>query len=288
MPFTIPDNDEATYGPQSIWMQSDIDSIERGISGGGVLARADAYGNIPHYCRVTAHSPANMSVDVAAGNVLVSCKGTHREPLPYVFAATNVSINTADATYPRIDMLAISEIDGTIDYFSGTPAAQPKASTLTTDDVLLAMVYVPAACTAITAAMIVDKRIFTLARLISQPGWLFHGEMSKAFAELTNYAFITKVHIQVVEAFNSDGTDLLTVGYASDHDALVEALDVSTTGIKTPTYGVAMGWTGTVLHPTPPPCGLQELLIYYTPGGSAPTTGEVLVIVEYVPVFVTY
>jgi len=45
-------------------------------------------------------------------------------------------------------------------------------------------------------------------------------------------AKIIDVYVDVTTAFNSSGTDLLTVGTAADPDAFVDDADVSTTGRK--------------------------------------------------------
>ena len=47
---------------------------------------------------------------------------------------------------------------------------------------------------------------------------------------------------------NSDGTDQLEVGWATNHDAIITATDVSTTGMKSVVYwrGISSnGWTTT-------------------------------------------
>lgn len=92
------------------------------------------------------------------------------------------------------------------------------------------------------------------------------------------------VQLWVYEAFNSDGTNLITVGAEStfgplaDADFFIVAEDVSTTGLKVLMAGVGYGipWypatTGVVL----------EVYAYYDKGaGSTPTTGAALITVNY-------
>lgn len=88
------------------------------------------------------------------------------------------------------------------------------------------------------------------------------------FAYVNDEAFV-KVEVFVEEAFDSDGADELTVGYDADPDSVVTAIDVSSTGRKTVTYGVEGGWMGTS----------RALEVYYVNGGSEPTNGKVIVII---------
>ena len=92
--------------------------------------------------------------------------------------------------------------------------------------------------------------------------------------KLPAFSYILNVHVHVVEAFNSDAADTLTVGWTADTDALVTALDVSTTGVKSPTLGANNGYNSSE----------QEVNAYYTAGGSAATTGKAIVLVEFVRV----
>lgn len=142
--FTIPNNDQSgiTGNPQAIWMKADIDALVQGIKGQGVVSGA----------AVTAQGSPNMTVAVAAGQVKVGG----------VFATVaggNVTIPTAHATLPRVDLIVVSAA-GTKSDVQGTAATDPAAPALTSTSVLLAMVYIPAADTTIATAQIVDKRVF--------------------------------------------------------------------------------------------------------------------------------
>ena len=85
---------------------------------------------------------------------------------------------------------------------------------------------------------------------------------------------VTAVTVRVDQAFNSSGTDLLTVGYDADTDAYAVSVDVSTVGVKTVTLGADVGQSSQN----------QTAKAYYTAGGGAPTTGIALVTIEYVTV----
>jgi hypothetical protein len=85
------------------------------------------------------------------------------------------------------------------------------------------------------------------------------------------HARIVSVSIEVTQAFNSDGTDLLSVGYSGSTAAYATATDVSTTGIKTVTLGTGVGYSATA----------RDVIATYAAGGSAPSTGKALVSVAY-------
>jgi len=105
-------------------------------------------------------------------------------------------------------------------------------------------------------------------------GWVDDGHTTMLLGKLPAFSYILNVHVHVVEAFNSDAADTLTVGWTADTDALVTALDVSTTGVKSPTLGANNGYNSSE----------QEVNAYYTAGGSAATTGKAIVLVEFVRV----
>lgn len=86
--------------------------------------------------------------------------------------------------------------------------------------------------------------------------------------------YFARAHVHVTEAFNSDGTDTLVVGYSTDTDAFVTTVDVSTTGVKSVTLGTLQGYNSTN----------YTALATYTAGGTDPTTGKALVILEFFPV----
>lgn len=105
-------------------------------------------------------------------------------------------------------------------------------------------------------------------------GWLADDVTSVELGTLPAAAYVPRVHVQVTEAFNSDGTDTLTVGTAADADAYATAVDVSTTGIKTVTLGASAGYVATAV----------AVVAAYAAGGSAPTTGKALVVLDYLAV----
>lgn len=100
--------------------------------------------------------------------------------------------------------------------------------------------------------------------------WVTYGRQTVNLGILPADTYILRAHVHVTEAFNSGGTDTVTVGNDVDPDAIVTSVDVSTTGIKSVTLGVNAGYNGSA----------QPLKIFYSNGGGEPTTGAALVIIE--------
>lgn len=110
-------------------------------------------------------------------------------------------------------------------------------------------------------------------------GWAADDARNPTLGTLPARTIPTRVLIDVQEAFNSDGADTLTVGWDADTDALVTRVDVSSTGLIEVTLssnnGVSLGrFNGTT----------RTVEAYYANDGTEPTTGKVLITVEYVPV----
>lgn len=140
MAFTIPDNDEAGNNNQSIWMQTDINALVAALDGDGVVSG----------CGVTAQGTPDMTVAVAAGTIQES-------DTAYSITGANATITAADGSNPRIDLVC-AKTDDTLVVTAGTAAANPKAPDIPANNILLAIVYVPASDTAIETGQITDKR----------------------------------------------------------------------------------------------------------------------------------
>lgn len=140
MTYSVPNIAAAAYAAQSELFSTDFDILVNGMQDTGVVSGL----------AVTAQGSPNMTVAVAAGVAMTL--GTLRS-----ISGTNVTITAADSTNPRIDMI-VSNTAGTLSAVAGTPAVSPVAPALTAGYVALAFVYVPAAASAITTAMIIDKR----------------------------------------------------------------------------------------------------------------------------------
>lgn len=116
-------------------------------------------------------SGANMSVDVAAGAAWVAGDDDADAQPTYRLrndATVNVTIEAADATNPRIDLVVARVYDsafagvsdtGTIEVVKGTAAGTPSAPSLPNNAIELAQVAVAASATTIEDADITDSRV---------------------------------------------------------------------------------------------------------------------------------
>jgi hypothetical protein len=140
MPWTIPDKGEGDNDLQSILFQEYLEVLVEGINGQTCVVSG---------CAVT--GGADMTPEVAKGAVLSN--GTL-----FAVPAGNVTIGTADTTNPRIDLVVVT-VAGALAVRAGTAAATPKPPARSTNDVVLAAVYVPANDTSIETSKITDLRV---------------------------------------------------------------------------------------------------------------------------------
>jgi len=105
----------------------------------------------------------------------------------------------------------------------------------------------------------------------SVSAWVADNVQTGRFPTLPAYIVVTNVRVHVTQAFNSDGTNQLTVGYSGTASAYATAVDVSTTGWKTVTLGSGVGYSGTA----------RAAEVYFTNGGTEPSTGKALVVIEF-------
>jgi hypothetical protein len=144
MPFTIPNDADAAFGPNS--PLASPDSVDFSvIAAGAAHLNAVVSGGV---C-----SPnGGMGVAVTACHALVN--GVYVSS-----SGTTVTIGTAHASLPRFDLVVING-SGTVSVQAGTAASTPAfpAVSMSTYTVLAA-VYVPANDTTIDANQIVDKRV---------------------------------------------------------------------------------------------------------------------------------
>jgi len=103
-------------------------------------------------CAVTQHSTPNMSVDVASGTVWIGSS-------KLTIAATTKTINAADPSNPRIDIITVDS-SGNVNYTAGTASSTPAMPDIPANSILLAMIYVQAGATAIYDSDIRDERVY--------------------------------------------------------------------------------------------------------------------------------
>jgi len=154
--FQIPDRPGIGYLDQSFPNSQDIEALQRGFTTNGVVSG----------CAVTEHSPAGMSVDVAAGTIWWNGASVAVSP-------ANPSIAAAGAS-PRRDLVTVSST-GTVAVTTGTgqavdptdPYVVPLMPAIPVNTILLAVVDVPASASSILYANIVDKRVSTLGSALT-------------------------------------------------------------------------------------------------------------------------
>ena len=138
--WTIPDKGEGDSNIQSVLFQEYLDVLAEGINGKNcVLSGLAITGG------------ADMTPAVAKGAVLSN-------GIMYAVAAADVTIGTADATNPRIDLIVVNS-SGALAVRAGTAATNPKPPARTANDVVIGAVYVPANDTSIETTKITDMRV---------------------------------------------------------------------------------------------------------------------------------
>lgn len=140
--WTLPDKGEGDNDIQSILFQEYLEVLTEGlqglnyvVSGGAVTGGADM-------------TPAVADLFAVSNGSL------------FFVAGADVTVTTADATHPRIDLIVMTSA-GAFAVRAGTAAAAPKPPARTTNDVVLAAVYVPATDTSIGSTAITDLRVIS-------------------------------------------------------------------------------------------------------------------------------
>ena len=141
MSFTIPNEAQTNFTDLAEPDSIDIDILVTAYSGTGVISG----------CAVTAQGTPDMTVAVASGTVVVG--GTRA-----TVTGGNVTITTADANNPRIDLVVVNS-SGTKSVTAGTPAVGPVMPAIPSTSTVLAIVYVPTNDGTIESTQIIDKRV---------------------------------------------------------------------------------------------------------------------------------
>jgi hypothetical protein len=113
-----------------------------------------------------------MTVTVGPGHFVVPNTAT---PTAGGYVSTlssqgTLTVQTADPTNPRIDIIVANVVDngnntslGEVQIITGSASPSPSAPTAPTNSITLAQLSVPATTTSITGGLITDKRTFTTA-----------------------------------------------------------------------------------------------------------------------------
>lgn len=141
--FTVPDKGEGVANLQSILWQEQLEVLVAAIDGRDCVLAG---------CAVSAQGSPDMTVAVAKGAVLTN--GVLKP-----VTAGNVTVSSAHATLPRLDLIVVDST-GAKQCRAGTAAGSPKPPTRSANDVVIAMVYIPATDTTISSDQIIDQRVF--------------------------------------------------------------------------------------------------------------------------------
>jgi hypothetical protein len=105
-------------------------------------------------------------------------------------------------------------------------------------------------------------------------GWVTSSNQTVFMGILPANCYVKATGVQVTVAFNSSGTDNVTIGSDTLADAFGQAVDVSTTGFKTPALGGYAGYS---------PAVHGQIKAFYTNGGTEPSQGKAFCWLEYAP-----
>lgn len=104
-------------------------------------------------------------------------------------------------------------------------------------------------------------------------GWVKFGAQTLTLGTLPAYSLVTRVTIIVADfAFNSSGTDQITVGHDAGNNYYAPAADVSVAYTRVDATSTAWSTFNSVS---------RVAKAYYVNGGTEPTVGEALVVLEY-------
>jgi hypothetical protein len=125
---------------------------------------------------VTQNTPAGLSVLVSSGwaAIVGTTQANMGTYVGFNDATVTLSVNTADPTNPRIDLVCMTVNDAyytgslnnvILQVVAGTPAGSPVAPTLPANSISLATVAVGAGATALTNANITDTRVLVTTNI---------------------------------------------------------------------------------------------------------------------------
>lgn len=169
MAWGILDKGTADNDLQTIMFSEDLKVLVAGLQGVDCVLSG---------CAIT--GGADMTPAVAKGAVLSN-------GVMFPVTAGDVTIGTADATNPRIDLIVVTSAGAKV-VRAGTAAANPKPPARSANDVVLGRVYVPAADTSIETTKITDLRVFPPTPIIVYKTTTAETTNTAATVELLNKA----------------------------------------------------------------------------------------------------
>jgi len=127
--------------------------------------------------------------------------------------------------------------------------------------------------TGATSVVDAQKNLQAMGRL---EAWVEFGDDGNAvlLGTLPADSFVYDINIHCTTAFNGTGTDLISVGWTADPDALAVAQDVASTGVLEPIHGANDGYNGSQ----------QTVNAYYVDALGTASAGKALVVVLFAQV----
>lgn len=228
--FNIPDKGTAQNDIQSILFNEYIKALA-----------ASEIDFVTSGCAPTPQGSPNMTVAIASG--VVFSNGAR-----FAVTGANATIGTANATNPRLDLIVITSA-GAIAVRAGTAAAAPKPPVKTANDVLIAVVFVPANDTTISADQIVDLR-FIAPNLVNEKIRLPAIVVPAAPAADEMYFYARKMSGRMVPKWiGPSGLDTPVQGAIWGSNVAWYMPNTGTTlGLN---FGLPWVAGGTISHPTP-------------------------------------
>ena len=219
---------------------------------GGLGSTVAVLGGVIGGAGLSVYANTGMTVNVQPGSFVVPNSGT---PTAGGYVSTLVStatltVQTADPTNPRIDIVVANVVDngnntsfGQVQIITGTAAPSPSAPTAPANSITAAQINVAAGATSITSGMITDTRPFTTTTggvlvaakgsVIGYRGQIAFDPPSSSFYHNTNASNVTQLHVlpwaPVITTRSSDfswngsETTILTATFTCDGYTDVEA-----------------------------------------------------------------
>jgi len=240
---------------------------------------------------VTQNSPAGMSVLVASGwaAILGTTQSNMGTYMAYNDATTTLTVSTANASNPRIDIVVVTVNDAyytgslnnvTFQVIAGTPASAPVAPSTPANSLLLATIAVGAGVTSIVTANITDNRVRATSPIGVSTNYAVTGLLETAY--IAGSAIASSQNIDIATStswwFTTSATANFTLNFRGNSSTTLNS--ILATG-QTVTVVVANTNGSTGYYPTAFTIDGSSVSPKWQ-GGTAPSTGDASAIDAYV------
>jgi len=240
---------------------------------------------------VTQNSPAGMSVLVASGwaAILGTTQSNMGTYMAYNDATTTLTVSTANASNPRIDIVVVTVNDAyytgslnnvTFQVIAGTPASSPVAPSTPANSLLLATIAVGAGVTSIVTANITDNRVRATSPIGVSTNYAVTGLLETAY--IAGSAIASSQNIDIATStswwFTTSATANFTLNFRGNSSTTLNS--ILATG-QTVTVVVANTNGSTGYYPTAFTIDGSSVSPKWQ-GGTAPSTGDASAIDAYV------